>query len=199
MSIVSEWDLVCSRQIYITLPDTMFMVGNMLGSFIGAPLTDLYGRRKTAFGNMLGMTASLLLCLVPGGIGPFITFRLLQGYFFSTAYNAIYCIFVEYLPKSKRAMIVPLLGSYFSKTNKFTKLDMASGFASIYVGIAGLFFTDWRHTIWFYGATSFLCFISTLFYPESEEWLISKKTKGSSVDQFSKGFSFFFLRSFTLI
>ena len=113
MSIVPEWELVCSRQIYITLPDTMFMIGNMLGSFIGAPLTDLYGRRKTAFGNMFGMTVSLLLGLTPGGIGPFIFFRLLQGYFFSTAYNAVYCIFVEFLPLSKRAMIMPLLGLIF--------------------------------------------------------------------------------------
>ena len=113
MSIVPEWELICSRQIYLTLPDTLYMIGNVIGSFVGAPLTDLYGRRKNLIGNMVGMTVSMLLCLVPGGVMVFASVRIFQGYFSAAAYNAVYCSFVEHIPKAKRAMIVPLLGLIF--------------------------------------------------------------------------------------
>ena len=113
MSIVPEWELICSRQIYLTLPDTLYMIGNMVGCIVGVPLTDLFGRRKNAIGNMLGMTVSMLLCLLPGGVMVFASVRLFQGYFSAAAYNAVYCSFIEYVPKTKRAMIVPLYGLIF--------------------------------------------------------------------------------------
>ena len=56
---------------------------------------------------------------------------------------------------------------------------MASGFSSIFVGLAGFIFTSWRHTILFYSGNLFLCFISCIFYPESTQWLESKSIQTS--------------------
>ena len=42
-SIVSEWNLVCERQFLLTLPDSLFMTGNMLGAVVIGPLVDRLG------------------------------------------------------------------------------------------------------------------------------------------------------------
>jgi len=149
------------------------MIGQVIGTFIGGPLTDLYGRRKNAIGNVLGMTISMLMSLIPGGIFMFSAARLLQGYFYAAGYNAVYVIFIEYLPKKKRAMVAPFI-------------DMASGFSSIFVGLAGFIFTSWRHTILFYSVNLFLCFISCIFYPESTQWLESKSVQTSMWTEFGR-------------
>ena len=56
------------------------------------------------------MTISMLMSLIPGGIFMFSAARLLQGYFYAAGYNAVYVIFIEYLPKKKRAMVAPFIG-----------------------------------------------------------------------------------------
>ena len=80
-SIVTEWSLVCERRILLTLPDTLYMVGEVFGALIGGPLTDLFGRRKNCIANSFGMALSMGFALLPGGVNVFSTMRLFQGYF----------------------------------------------------------------------------------------------------------------------
>ena len=169
-SIVTEWSLVCNRRILLTLPDSLFMVGFVLGALIGGPLTDIFGRRKNCIANSFGMALSMAFALLPGGVNVFSTMRLFQGYFsarfriylllikslclfeslaqpnaLGACYNAIYCSFIEFIPRHLRAPILPIV-------------DSCSGFASIFVGVAGVLFKKWRHTIWFYTANMTLRF-----------------------------------------
>ena len=80
-SIVTEWYLVCNRRILLTLPDSLYMVGEVFGALIGGPLTDIFGRRKNCIANSFGMAFSMAFALLPGGVNVFSTMRLFQGYF----------------------------------------------------------------------------------------------------------------------
>ncbi|XP_064619911.1 organic cation transporter protein-like isoform X2 [Lineus longissimus] len=44
-TIVSEWDLVCERNFYAELTQTLFVVGTMVGSGLISPLSDKFGRK----------------------------------------------------------------------------------------------------------------------------------------------------------
>ena len=81
VSIVSEWSLVCDRRILLTLPDSLYMVGQVFGSLVGGPLTDIFGRRKNCIANSFGMALSMGFALLPGGVNVFSSMRLFQGYF----------------------------------------------------------------------------------------------------------------------
>ena len=63
-SIVTEWSLVCNRRILLTLPDSLFMVGFVLGALIGGPLTDIFGRRKNCIANSFGMATVQFYTLI---------------------------------------------------------------------------------------------------------------------------------------
>ena len=111
MSIIYEWDLICERRLYATLPDLLFMIGFFVGSFLASPIADLVGRRVNAIGSMTGVSISLYLALVPSdNVIGFSICRFCQGVFAAAGYNGIYCIFIEFAPAEKRSAIVPFIG-----------------------------------------------------------------------------------------
>lgn len=78
-SIVSEWDLVCDKDFLPGLSQSLLLTGFALGSVIGGPLADTYGRRPTIIGavvlfNVVGLAVSLA-----PSFAVFTTLRLLMG------------------------------------------------------------------------------------------------------------------------
>ena len=157
-SIVSEWSLVCNRQILITLPDSLYMGGKTLGAIIVGPLIDRFGRRVSSILSMFGFAISLGVPLFSIGFNGFCSMRLFQGFFSAACYNAIQCLFIELLPVNLRAPLSPLI-------------DCSSGLGSVLVGVTGIVFSEWRHTFWTYVSYAIVCFICLLFFKESNEWL----------------------------
>ena len=106
----SEFGLICDNRVLLSLPDSFYMIGQVTGSLLGSPLVDFFGRRKNAIANMFGMAVSMLATLGSPNVHVFSVIRIFQGHFSAACYNSVYCLFVEYLPSSKRSMIIPLLG-----------------------------------------------------------------------------------------
>ena len=48
-TIVTEFNLVCDQQYKIALSGTFYMIGGLIGSFIGGPPADMFGRKPVLF------------------------------------------------------------------------------------------------------------------------------------------------------
>lgn len=80
-TVISEWSLVCDREVYALLVSSLYYLGMAIGAFLCGIISDRFGRKPTA-----------LLCLyVQGSIGLtlsfvydfkwFIALRIIQGFF----------------------------------------------------------------------------------------------------------------------
>ena len=67
----------------------------------------------------------------------FSVFRLFQGAFLGAGYVAVYCLFLETCPETKRSILIPVN-------------DMQSGMSSVFVGLTGFMFNKWRHSVSYY-------------------------------------------------
>ena len=73
-----------SDEIQLVLPNSIYLVGYVLGPFLFAPLSENYGRRYIVVGTFLGYTIfTLAICFAPNWAA-FIVFRLFTGIFGST-------------------------------------------------------------------------------------------------------------------
>ena len=73
-TVVSEWDLHCDKT---WIRDTIFSVGNVglsVGSFIGGPMTEYYGRKFTMFTITLLTVISLAAQTFSGNLVVFVVF-----------------------------------------------------------------------------------------------------------------------------
>ena len=73
-TVVSEWDLHCDKT---WIRDTIFSVGNVglsVGSFIGGPMTEYYGRKFTMFSITLLTVISLAAQTFSGNLVVFVVF-----------------------------------------------------------------------------------------------------------------------------
>ena len=71
---MSEWDLICDKT---WIRDTIFSVGNVglsMGSFIGGPMTEIYGRKFTMMSITALTVVSLAVQTFSGNLYVFITF-----------------------------------------------------------------------------------------------------------------------------
>ncbi|KAJ8032333.1 Organic cation transporter-like protein [Holothuria leucospilota] len=110
-SIVSEWDLVCDKDFLPGLSQSLLLTGFALGSVIGGPLADTYGRRPTIIGavvlfNVVGLAVSLA-----PSFAVFTTLRLLMGGIFKAVRIPLTNLMFEFLiPKYRPVMgLIPSL------------------------------------------------------------------------------------------
>ena len=108
-TVVSEWDLHCDKT---WIRDTIFSVGNVglsVGSFIGGPMTEIYGRKFTMFSITLLTVISLAAQTFSSNLVVFVTFwtltKVLSQVSFQMFYFKTYCQ-IKYLAYSSYAVEV---------------------------------------------------------------------------------------------
>ncbi|GFT66858.1 organic cation transporter protein [Trichonephila clavipes] len=79
-TIVSEWDLVCSREWLISLVKSMYMVGFLLSVLIFGQISDLVGRFPTIVICYCITCVSMFLSLLSNSFSMFITLRFFQAF-----------------------------------------------------------------------------------------------------------------------
>ncbi|GFY56456.1 organic cation transporter protein [Trichonephila inaurata madagascariensis] len=79
-TIVSEWDLVCSREWLISLVKSMYMVGFLLSVLIFGQISDLVGRFPTIIICYCITCVSMFLSLLSNSFSMFITLRFFQAF-----------------------------------------------------------------------------------------------------------------------
>ncbi|XP_061396833.1 organic cation transporter protein-like [Musca vetustissima] len=167
-SAVTEWNMVCSRQLLSATSDSLFMVGVLLGSIIFGQLSDKYGRKPIFF-------ASLVIQVVFGvlaGVAPeYFTYtisRMIVGATTSGVFLVAYVIAMEMVGSSYRLFAGVACQMFFS-----VGFMLTAGFA--------YFIRDWR---WLQIALTlpgllFMCYHWII--PESARWLLSKGRKDEAI------------------
>ncbi|KAF2162399.1 hypothetical protein M409DRAFT_69032 [Zasmidium cellare ATCC 36951] len=146
-----------SDEIQLVLPNSIFLVGYVLGPFFFAPLSENYGRRFIVVGTFLAYTIfTLAICFAPNWAA-FIIFRLLTGIFGSTPISVTSGLFADVLNNPVHRgrsvawfMAIAAFGPALAPT--------PSGYLSQY---------SWRWPFWFGLIFAGACAVPIVFLPET--------------------------------
>ncbi len=78
-SAIKEFELVCDRNYYKALSDSLFMIGVFLGSFAFGYLSDIYGRRKVFVISLISQLIFGILTAIASNFVMFTIFRMVSA------------------------------------------------------------------------------------------------------------------------
>lgn len=168
-TIINEWSLVCDRQYWAGLTQTVHIFGSIFG-FCGGVFGDKYGRRKAVLVFAFLLTISLLVSqffLLPQFNLSieirYIIFSISQfliGLLVNCLYCTSYVLLMEFTTEKYRTQIANL-NSYIYVVGELIV------FAVYY------FSRDWHVLNWFIGIFSLIIFLLSFYLIESPIWLVS--------------------------
>ena len=161
-SIVSDLNLVCEREIYVSHANMMSMVGIMMGSLLCGSAADQLGRKKSFVFIWWFLTIVSFCTVFVASIPTFLIFRLLITATALGIYMPIFVLITEMVAPQKRVhantcanvgwtvgLVVLVLLAYFFRYWK--SLQLAMSIPMVFVGVS---------YVW--------------LIPESPRWLLSK-------------------------
>ncbi|KAJ1065753.1 hypothetical protein K5549_007748 [Capra hircus] len=156
-TIVTEWDLVCTRKTLLQLSQSIFMAGILVGSLMSGIMADRLGRLKV-------LTWSYLLLVVSGTCAAFaLNFsaycvcRFLLGMAVSGASSSSMILNLEWLPIHARPSLGLLLG-FVPTLGQLSLAGMAYALP------------HWRHLQLLVSLPLFVTFVYSRFFVESALW-----------------------------
>ncbi|XP_059497602.1 solute carrier family 22 member 6-A-like isoform X2 [Stegostoma tigrinum] len=158
-TIVSEWDLVCSRKPLRQMAQSVYMGGVLTGSIVLGWLSDRFGRRTLLLWSHFQMAVSGTCAAFSSSYPLFCFWRFLCGMALSGIILNIFCLSLEWIPTKVRTAV----STYFNYSYTFGQLILA-----------GMAFTiqDWRWLQFTVAAPFCIFFLSAWWFPESARWLI---------------------------
>ncbi|KAH8315085.1 hypothetical protein KR059_007246 [Drosophila kikkawai] len=168
-SLTSELDWICGDAWKLTLGQSMFFVGSVVGSMVLGYLADLVGRLPILIvANLIAMTGNLLT-IWGTNLTLFCAFRLISGIATDSNFVMMYILVMEYMRPSLRTLGLSICIGFF-----YCLGSMAAPWIAVLMG-------SWRD---FLLVTSLPLLVVPLFYfivPESIQWLISKQKYDQAV------------------
>ncbi|XP_071832277.1 organic cation transporter-like protein isoform X2 [Apostichopus japonicus] len=160
-SVVSDWDLVCARDFLPGVGQSLILAGFAVGSILGGPVADKYGKKPTllislVIFNAVGLSVSLSQGFIAFGI-----LRFLMGTIFKAVRIPLINLMFEYLVPRYRSLvgILPFI--------------MGSVGLVIMSGIAYLV-RDWRYLNIVLMTPTLSMMIFSWLLPESIRWSLSR-------------------------
>ncbi|XP_039610928.1 solute carrier family 22 member 6-A-like [Polypterus senegalus] len=158
-TIVSEWDLVCSRKPLKQMSQTVYMGGVLAGAIILGRLSDKFGRRRVLTWSYFLLAVSGTSTAFSPSYFAFCCFRFLCGLAAAgITLNAV-SLMMEWIPTKSRACI-GTLGSF--------------GFTAGQLLLAGIAYSirTWRKLQLSISVPFFFFFVCSWWIPESARWLV---------------------------
>ncbi|XP_075226803.1 organic cation transporter protein-like isoform X2 [Lycorma delicatula] len=159
-TIISEWNLVCSRSQLANVAQMILMIGILVGNLSFSVAADRFGRKMpVVFSGVMQMVTGVITALMPWYSG-FVFFRFLQAVAVGGVMTVSFVLCMEFLGGKWRTIISSLTHVPFN-IGQMTMVVIA------------YYTREWRH---FQMAISVPCilFISYLWLvPESPRWLIA--------------------------
>ncbi|XP_065355054.1 organic cation transporter-like protein [Calliphora vicina] len=169
-SFTSELDWICANAWKLTLGQSMFFVGSVVGSLVFGILADIVGRLPILIvANMVAMMGNILTIFGTELI-TFSLFRFISGLATDSNFVMMYILVMEYLRPSLRTVGLSICIGLF-----YCLGSMSAPWIAVLMH-------SWRG---FLLATSIPLITVPLFYfvvPESVQWLISKQKYDKAVE-----------------
>lgn len=159
-TIVTEWDLVCSRRVLRQLAQSLYMVGVLLGAIVFGHLADRLGRRKVLILNYLQIAVTGVCAAFAPSFPIYCAFRLLSGMSIAGIILNCMTLNVEWMPIHTRAHVGTLIGYSYS-LGQFLLAGVAYAVP------------HWRQLQLLVSVPFFAFFIYSWFFIESARWYAS--------------------------
>ncbi|KAH8318757.1 hypothetical protein KR074_005385 [Drosophila pseudoananassae] len=168
-SFSSEMNWICADAWKLTLGQSMFFVGSVIGTLTLGCLADIVGRLPILIvANLIAMTGNLLT-IMGTDLTLFCIFRLISGFATDSNFVMMYILVMEYMRPSLRTLGLSICIGMF-----YCLGSMAAPWIAVLTG-------SWRG---FLLATSLPLLLVPFFYlvvPESIQWLIAKQKYDKAV------------------
>ena len=161
-SVVSDWDLVCSREGLRATVGASPMAGYLVGGFVFGILTDKVGRKPTFMISNTLMAAGGLLAAVAPEYFTFVIARIITGFAIAGVEAACFVMGMELVGPSKRTL-AGILCWFFETTGLLSA-----------VALAFLVRDNWRLLQTIYSAPALLFLAYWWIAPESVRWLVAR-------------------------
>lgn len=183
LTMVNDWELICSRSFMASLTQTIYMIGTVCGLFIGY-FSDKYGRQRSSL-FLSTMTAVVLLVSeflqldmlglsVDARFVIYCVCQFLIGALAKALYAVIYILVLE-LTTSKYSTWVTNIYVYMYVMGEFMVLAIA------------YFFRDWHVMNWFMAGYSIvIVFIVLVLIPESPRYFVSVRKNDKALKLLTK-------------
>ncbi|XP_071114254.1 organic cation transporter protein-like [Haliotis cracherodii] len=157
----SEFNFVCGNKAWRATSNSLAFAGGLTGSFVFGLASDLIGRKKTYFFNVLLHSASCIGIAFSPNMVIFNALRFIEGMANSGLYMVAYVIGMEFVGPSKRVIAGMVI-------------DLFWCLGLFILGAAAYCLRDWHHLQLALSAPSALILIMWWFIPESPRWLLSR-------------------------
>ncbi|XP_036060318.1 solute carrier family 22 member 19-like isoform X1 [Onychomys torridus] len=156
---VTEWDLVCGSQVLGSVAKFVFMIGNLVGSFLGGQLSNRFGRRLLFICALLQTAITETCAAFAPSFLIYCLLRFLAGVSFSTFSTNSGLLIIEWTKPKFQAMATSLL---------------LCAAATGQVTLAGVAFAvqSWHHIQLALSVPIFFLLVPTRWMSESARWLI---------------------------
>lgn len=171
-SIVTEWNLICGKEYFASLSQSMLFIGWIPGAFIIGRLSDKFGRRRVLFPAVFVVAVTSFASSFVPVFWLFLTLRGITGFFQGGVYITLYVLVIEFVGPKDRSFVGTLMWIFYTSS-----LMLLSGLA---YGIR-----EWRTLSIVISAPAFPLLIFWRWVPESCRWLIVHNKAEEAVKVFS--------------
>ncbi|CAG7817036.1 unnamed protein product [Allacma fusca] len=161
-SIVSDFDLVCGKEIYPTIALFLVNVGGLFGVFLFGLLSDIIGRKLAFFACLTFEMIGGVGCVFARDFWVWTFFRVITGVTVPAIYQIPFIICLELVGPSYRAFVTVM-----------TSLFYVAGL--MLLPLIAWLERDWRIMSLYTTVPFSLYYIYFWFLPESPRWLLAQK------------------------
>ena len=168
-SYVTEFDLVCDKNMLAALLTGVFFIGGFFVSLITGYVADRHGRKFVIIVSCITTVCASILCSYVRDVWELIFLRILLGAGACTCYALVLLLLLEFMTPKSRAISTSIYLLSFSAS------------LLLIVGV-GYNERDWRKLNLDASLPSISALSLFLFIPESPRWFLAKKKIDKAVD-----------------
>lgn len=158
-SIVTEWNLICGKEYYASLSQSILFIGWIPGAFIIGRLSDKFGRKRLLFPAVFCVVSASFASSFVSVLWLFLSLRGITGFFQGGVYITLYVLTTEFVGPKHRGIAGTLVWMFYASS-----LMVLSGLA---YGVR-----DWRILSIVISAPAFPLLLFWWWVPESCRWLL---------------------------
>ena len=161
-------DLVCDRSYWISLTQTIYYAGVLVGSIVFGQLSDIIGRQKSFYIALLISMVSVNALTFAPEIYSFVVIYFVIGSIAISSLMGAFVVGVEFVGPSKRVWMVTLIA-------------IAAGLGSLLYILLMYLLKDWQKAQLCFGIPTVIYIFYICLFPESVRWLLSNGKRDDAI------------------